>query len=123
MERLRCDGEQFLVLADFTAYARAQERVDALFREGDEWSRKSVINCLSMGSFSSDRSIREYADRIWSIKPVICMILMPEPCSIFNGLGPTPAASKALQSFSIAAMFCQRRSPMPATGVMRSSTY
>jgi len=71
VERLRSDGEQFLVLADFTAYAAAQEQVDSLFRQSDEWSRKSVINCLSMGSFSSDRSIREYAERIWSIKPVI----------------------------------------------------
>ena len=71
VERLRSEGEQFLVLADFTAYAAAQERVDALFRQSDEWSKKSVINCLSMGSFSSDRSIREYAEQIWSIKPVI----------------------------------------------------
>ena len=59
------------MLADFTAYAAAQEHVDALFRQTDEWSRRSVINSLSMGSFSSDRSIREYAERIWSIKPVI----------------------------------------------------
>jgi starch phosphorylase len=71
VERLRSDGEQFLVLADFTAYAAAQEQVDALYRQSDEWSRKSVINCLAMGSFSSDRSIREYAERIWSIRPVI----------------------------------------------------
>ena len=49
----------------------AQDSVDTLFRQPDEWSRKAVINCLSMGSFSSDRSIREYADRIWSIRPVI----------------------------------------------------
>ena len=71
VDRLRSNGEQFLVLADFKDYAAAQERVDVLYRQSDEWSRKSVINCLSMGSFSSDRSIREYADRIWSIKPVI----------------------------------------------------
>ncbi len=71
VDRLRGDGEQFLVCADFAAYAAAQEQVDTLFRQSDEWSRKAVINCLSMGSFSSDRSIREYADRIWSIRPVI----------------------------------------------------
>ncbi len=71
IERLRSPGEQFLVCADFAAYAAAQERVDLLFRNADHWSRKAVINCLSMGSFSSDRSIREYAERIWSIDPVI----------------------------------------------------
>jgi glycogen phosphorylase len=71
IERLRSDGEPFLVLADFAAYAAAQDQVDALYRLEDEWSRKAVINCLNMGYFSSDRSVREYADRIWSVKPVI----------------------------------------------------
>lgn len=71
IDRLLSDGEHFLVLADFDAYAAAQERVDTLFRNQDEWMRKAVINALSMGPFSSDRSIREYADNIWGIKPVI----------------------------------------------------
>jgi glycogen phosphorylase len=71
IERLRSDGEPFLVLADFAAYAAAQDRVDALYALEDQWSHKAVINCLNMGYFSSDRSIREYADRIWGVKPVI----------------------------------------------------
>jgi starch phosphorylase len=70
-DRLTADGEHFLVLADFDAYAAAQERVDALFADPDAWTRKSVINALSMGPFSSDRSVREYADNIWGIKPVL----------------------------------------------------
>ena len=65
------DGEHFMVLADFDSYAAAQAEVDALFRNREEWTRKSVINALSMGPFSSDRSIREYADTIWGIKPVL----------------------------------------------------
>jgi glycogen phosphorylase len=71
IDRLLSPGEPYLVLADYAAYAKAQDRVDALFATEDEWSRKAVINCLNMGYFSSDRSIREYADRIWSVKPVI----------------------------------------------------
>jgi starch phosphorylase len=71
IERLRGDGEPFLVLADFAAYAAAQDQADALYAAEDEWSRKAVINCLNMGYFSSDRSVREYADRIWSVRPVI----------------------------------------------------
>jgi glycogen phosphorylase len=71
IDRLLSDGEPFLVLADFAAYARAQDQVDALYVQEDEWSRKAVLNSFNMGYFSSDRSIREYADRIWSIKPVI----------------------------------------------------
>jgi starch phosphorylase len=71
VDRLLSDGEPFLVLADFAAYARAQDHVDALFVREDDWSHKAIINCLNMGYFSSDRSIREYADRIWAVKPVI----------------------------------------------------
>ena len=71
VERLLSDGEPYLVLADFAAYAKAQDQVDALYAREDDWSRKAVINCLNMGYFSSDRSVRDYADRIWAVKPVI----------------------------------------------------
>jgi starch phosphorylase len=71
VERLLSDGEPYFVLADFAAYAKAQDDVDALYLQPDEWSRKAVLNALGMGTFSSDRSIREYAERIWRIKPVL----------------------------------------------------
>jgi len=71
VDRLLSEGEPFFVLADFAAYAAAQDAVDALYRKPDEWHRKAVLNTLSMGIFSSDRSIREYAQRIWRIKPVM----------------------------------------------------
>jgi glycogen phosphorylase len=71
IDRLVGDGEPFLVLADFAAYVTAQDQVDALYRLEDQWTHKAVINCVNMGYFSSDRSIREYADRIWHVRPVI----------------------------------------------------
>jgi starch phosphorylase len=71
VERLTSDGEPFLVLADFAAYCAAQDRVDALYRQTEEWSRRAVLNMVGMGYFSSDRSVREYADRIWNIRSVI----------------------------------------------------
>jgi starch phosphorylase len=71
VDRITSDGEPFLVLADFTSYCEAQDRVDALYRQPEEWSRRAVLNTVGMGPFSSDRSVREYADRIWNIRPVI----------------------------------------------------
>jgi glycogen phosphorylase len=71
VRRLLSEGEPFLVLADFADYAAAQERVDALYVRPDEWSHKAIVNCLNMGYFSSDRSVREYADRIWAVRPVL----------------------------------------------------
>ena len=71
VDRLTSDGEPFLVLADFAAYCTAQDRVDELYRTPEEWSRRAVLNTVGMGPFSSDRSVREYADRIWNIRSVI----------------------------------------------------
>jgi starch phosphorylase len=71
VERLLSEGEPYFVLADFAAYAQTQDAVDALYLQPDEWSRKAVLNAFGMGTFSSDRSIREYAERIWRIKPVL----------------------------------------------------
>ena len=71
VERLLGEGEPYFVLADFAAYAEAQAAVDALYLEPDAWSGKAVLNSVNMGTFSSDHSIREYAERIWRIKPVL----------------------------------------------------
>jgi starch phosphorylase len=61
-------GDFFLLLADYDAYVACQERVDALYRDPEEWSRRAILNVAGMGKFSSDRAIREYADRIWGVK-------------------------------------------------------
>lgn len=59
-----------MVLADYGSYIACQERVDELYRNPEEWSRRALLNIAGMGKFSSDRTIREYAEKIWNVKPV-----------------------------------------------------
>jgi len=64
------DGDHYLLLADYSAYIACQEKVDALYRNSGEWARKAILNVAGMGKFSSDRTIREYAEKIWGVKAV-----------------------------------------------------
>jgi len=69
VDSLLWGGDHYLLLADYTAYVDTQQRVDALFRRQDVWAARAIANVAGMGSFSSDRTIREYARQIWNIKP------------------------------------------------------
>jgi starch phosphorylase len=63
-------GDVFKVLADYEAYVSCQDIVDRVFRDPDEWIKKSILNTALTGKFSSDRTIKEYAEEIWKVKPV-----------------------------------------------------
>jgi starch phosphorylase len=69
VENLRLH-DHFLVLADFDAYWEAQRKADALFLDRDAWWRAAIRNTASVSWFSSDRTIREYAEEIWRVSPV-----------------------------------------------------
>ena len=59
--------DHFLVCADFDEYYETQRRVGDLWRRPDDWWQAAILNTANVGWFSSDRSIREYADLIWNV--------------------------------------------------------
>ncbi len=63
-------GDHYLLLADYSAYVEAQDRVDRLFQHPEKWSRQAILNVAGMGPFSSDRAIKEYATEIWGVEKV-----------------------------------------------------
>ena len=65
------DGDRYLALEDFDAYLIAQDEVDQLWADKNAWTDRVVRNIAGMGRFSSDRAIREYADRIWHMKAIV----------------------------------------------------
>ena len=64
------NDDPYFCLADFASYAHMQEQAARTYLEGDSWSKKAILNVSRVGQFSSDRTIRQYADEIWNICPV-----------------------------------------------------
>ncbi len=63
-------ADPYMCIADFDSYYAAHERMTKDYADREKWNRMSLINTAKSGYFASDRSIREYADNIWRIKPV-----------------------------------------------------
>jgi starch phosphorylase len=63
-------SDPFLVLADYAEYAASQESVSRALRDNERWLQMSILNSARSGKFSSDRSIREYCEKIWRTSPV-----------------------------------------------------
>ena len=78
-------GDWYLVCHDFYPYIEAQQKVDEAYSDLTEWYKKALICISKMGYFSSDRSIQDYSERIWKLKPV-------------EVPGPTPNASTHIVS-------------------------
>ena len=63
-------NDYYMLLADLEDYCRAQDLVDATYRDAKKWNRMSLVNIARSGRFSSDRAVLEYARNIWHIEPV-----------------------------------------------------
>ena len=62
--------DPFMVLADYAAYVECQERISRIYLDRERWTRMSILNTARMGRFSSDRTIREYCEEIWKVRPL-----------------------------------------------------
>jgi starch phosphorylase len=62
--------DPYLVLADYRSYVDCSERAARAYADPDAWTRMSILNTARCGFFSSDRTIRDYCNEIWDVKPL-----------------------------------------------------
>jgi starch phosphorylase len=62
--------DEYMLLADYQPYVECRVRVSEAYRDQEYWTRMSILNVARMGKFSSDRSIREYSEKIWKVEPL-----------------------------------------------------
>ncbi len=67
--------DPYMLMADFRSYLDCQAHVSQSYRDKEHWTRMSILNVARSGKFSSDRTIKEYCDEIWKVKPVKISLL------------------------------------------------
>ena len=66
-DSLLMQNDQYFVLRDFDSYVNIQKRVGTAYEDRDQWLKMSLMNIAQSGYFSSDRTVKEYANEIWKI--------------------------------------------------------
>jgi glycogen phosphorylase len=89
-------GDRYFHLADLPSYISVNEQIDSDWQDQPTWMRKSILNIARSGKFSSDRAIREYAERIWRIQRV-----EPEHETLPLPLEPTRALSSPIAAVNV----------------------
>eukprot|EP00210_Caulerpa_lentillifera_P003854 g3681.t1 len=64
------EEDKYLVANDFPQYIEIQDRIDQTYKDKEKWTRMSILSVAGSGKFSSDRTIKEYAEEIWGIEPM-----------------------------------------------------
>ena len=67
IDSLLHNGDYFLVLADLAMYIEEQGKVDKLYHDPAAWNKMALLNSARVGKFSSDRTIKDYAEEIWQV--------------------------------------------------------
>ena len=63
-------ADPYMCLADFDSYSKAQKRVNDTYTDKKTFDKMSLMNIANAGFFSADRAVKEYADRIWNVRPI-----------------------------------------------------
>lgn len=86
--------DEYMLMADYQAYVDCQDRVSEAYKDQTQWTRMSILNVARMGKFSSDRTIQEYCDDIWRVKPMTIDLYAAARC-------PTPKLEPESLSASV----------------------
>ncbi len=70
-------ADPYMLLADYQDYIDCQQRVGEVFADSERWTRMSILNVARIGKFSSDRSIKEYSEKIWQVSPFPVQLKWP----------------------------------------------
>ncbi|NNF17141.1 MAG: glycogen/starch/alpha-glucan phosphorylase [Gammaproteobacteria bacterium] len=70
IQSIRNPHDEWMTAADFRSFVDAQSRVEAVYKDPQEWTRKSILNTAASGRFSTDRTMRDYNNDIWQLTPI-----------------------------------------------------
>jgi len=62
--------DEYMILADYQSYIDCQDQVSTMFRDRKNWTKMSILTVARIGTFSSDRAVREYCEKIWHVAPL-----------------------------------------------------
>lgn len=105
--------DYYLLCHDFFSYVQEQERADTIYADTDNWTKMSIRSAISMGKFSSDRSINEYAEEIWEINRV------PIPAPSDSALARVRSQPHLIDANSKAERVTNKRKKREATIIKR----